>query len=170
MKKIIALSLVMLFAGTVVYAPVPDPANCAVDPWDTSDQVFATPGQQSDADLATITVHDSADLPMPGADVELDFSGCPDRCEAEVGLSGVTNGNGQVTLNPAMGGCDDCTITIRANGYSIRVYNRMTSTDWNGTECDGCVTPGEFAFFGGAFLATFDDCADYNGTREGPGS
>jgi hypothetical protein len=143
-------------------ADVPDPQFCSVTPWDSWEQAFVTPGQQSNADEITIVVHNNADLPIDAADVELDFSGCANRCEGTAGLSGQTAATGELVLNPEMGGCEDCTIIVRANGVTIATYGRMVSTDWNGASCSGDVEPTDLSFFAAAFNVTGELCADYN--------
>jgi hypothetical protein len=142
-------------------ADVPDPQYCEVAPWDAWGQAFVTPGQQSNADEITITVHNNADLPIDGADVELDFSGCANRCEGTAGLTGQTGGTGTLVLNPAMGGCEDCTVIVRANGVTIATYTRMVSTDWNGAACGGNTGPTSLAFFAAAFNTGSGSCASY---------
>jgi hypothetical protein len=143
-------------------ADVPDPQYCSVSPWDSWEQAFVTPGQESNADEITITVHNNADLPIDAADVELDFSGCAARCEGTLGLSGLTAATGLLTLNPEMGGCEDCTVIVRANGVTIATYSRMVSTDWSGASCDGQCDPIDLSFFAASFNVTGDACADYN--------
>ena len=162
MKRLLLLSLVALLASSIAQADVPDPAYCSVVPWDSWGQAFVTPGQESNADEITITVNNGDNQPIDAAAVELDFSFCVNRCEGTLGLAGTTDPTGVVVLNPEMGGCEWCTVVVRASGVTIGTYDWMVSTDWNGSACDGQVDPVDLSFFAAAFNVTGDLCADYN--------
>jgi hypothetical protein len=165
MKKLISLLVISMFVGSVAYADVPDPATSSVEPWDTWGQALVIPGSTISNDDVTVTVHNSQDQPIVGATVEIDLSGCTGLCidPVDAGLTGTTDGSGVATLNPVVGGCEDCTITVRANGVTIRQYTHVSSPDWDGGVADGNVGVGDLAFFGAAFNQTQDACGDYDG-------
>jgi hypothetical protein len=104
-------------------------------------------------------------VPIEGADAEIDLSQCSNLCidPVEDGLSGITGPDGTVTLNPRVGGCEDCIVLIKASDVVIALYTRVVSTDWDGSRADGKVAGADFAFFATAFKQTQDTCADYNG-------
>ncbi|MBU2693294.1 MAG: hypothetical protein KJ970_20440 [Candidatus Eisenbacteria bacterium] len=143
---------------------VPDPINCTVEPWNTFQQALVSPGTQSGIDVVTITVLDMAENPIDQAFVEIDFNDCPELCieGSDPGLTGLTGPDGVIVMDPLVGGCEDCDVTVRANGVTIAYYHHVRSPDWNNTEADGIVNVADFAFFAGAFLSTQNDCADYN--------
>ena len=136
----------------------------SVEPWDTYGQAFVIPG--AGADNVQITALTGCGDPIPNAVVEIDLSGCSGLCiDTPNGLSGTTNAQGSVVLNPAVGGCDDCPVVVRVNGTVLRTYNRITSTDWDGCRADGQVDGADSTFFAGkAILGTYDTCVDYNGS------
>jgi hypothetical protein len=144
---------------------IPDPDMCIVDPWDQFffDQIFVSPGS-SHYDDVHILIRNESGEPIPDIFVTIDLSSCENLCiDYPVdGLSGTTDVNGLLSLNPRVGGCEPCTIELRAGGVVIRSYSAVSSTDWNGYEADGHVTLGDYAFFATSF-ASGEPCADYNG-------
>jgi hypothetical protein len=166
-----SLVLLTAFVGAVC-ADSPDPFKCSCEPWDTYEGVFMTPGSQSDIDEVTIVVCNSEGDPIQGSIVTVDISNCVDLCVCvpDDGLTGTTDAAGAVTLNPRVGGCDECTVILRADGVTIGVYTppgpglpTVRSTDWDGSNCESVVTGSDFGFFAGAFKETQDPCSDYNG-------
>ena len=136
---------------------VPDPTQCSVDPWDAYGHAFVSPGTQSAADAVTITVLDPNGDPLAGAAVELDLGQCGDLCvDIPDGLAGMTNANGQLTLNPRVGGWKLCDVEVLAGGVVIRHYSEVRSVDWDGTVGNGGVTDLDVEFFQEAFLGTLD--------------
>jgi len=167
--------------GTAI-ADVPD-ADLSGTSWDGNGdgtRAFVTPsaattGLGAVSDDVLITVLNNAGIGIGAADVEIDFAGCTDVCvdpTGDAGLTGVTAGDGTVTLNPRVGGCESCTVLVRANGVTIGQYSQVVSTDWNSDTgpADGTVGGPDFAFFATAFNVTQDTCADYdnNGAVGGP--
>jgi hypothetical protein len=136
-------------------------------PWDIYGKAFVSPGPNSEGGVGEIvvTVRNMDCEPIEGSVVEVDFSDCFDVCinPGENGLTGISDEQGVVVLNPQVGGCEECTVIVRASGVTIAVYYTMASTDWNGQEADGVVGVADFAFFSAAFKVTGDECADFNG-------
>lgn len=177
MKTATIICAVLISSGAAqALDDVPDPDLSSIEPWDDFGRAFVAPGGESplatNIDAVTITVVNSEGNPIIGAPVLIDFAGgaptggdCANVCidPIDAGLEGVTGADGTVTLNPAVGGCDDCTVIVRASGVTIGFYNKVVSTDWNGATADGSVTGADFAFFATSFNTTQDDCADYNG-------
>jgi hypothetical protein len=142
----------------------PDPSRSSVEPWDTFSQAFMCPGTQSGVDEVTIIVASSCGVRLAEAQVEIDVSACNDLCvDSPSGLSGMTDGNGELTLDPRVGGCEDCTIIVRAAGLVLRNYSRVTSTDWDGNLANGIVEPTDQLFFNNNFNSVHP-CTDYNGS------
>lgn len=174
MKKLLLLALLSVCVGAVG-ADVPDDANSTCEPWDTNGCVFVTPGctaNGNDAgnDAVTVLVRNEFGDPIEGSVVEIDFGDCPNLfiCNPD-GLTGTTNVAGMVVMNPQVGGCDMCTVIVRADGVSICTYTppdgvdpTVRSTDWDGSAANGQVTGADFGFFAAAFKTTQDECANYN--------
>jgi hypothetical protein len=178
MNRYLALvAVILLFASIHASAEVPDPDLSTVEPWDTYNQAFVAPGDGSgfrtNVDDLVVLVLNSVGDAIEGATVVIDFdasggglrAGCSSVCvdPIDAGLTAETNELGIAVLNPLAGGCDNCTVTVRANGATIGTYDFVNSTDWNGSAADGAVTGADFAFFATAFKDTQDRCADYNG-------
>lgn len=147
---------------------IPDADLSSALPWDEYGHALVTPGAQSAVgEVVVLALYEvgSCQEPVEGADVEIDLSQCSNLCvdPVEDGLSGITGPDGSVTLNPRVGGCEDCVVLIRAHGVAIAAYLRVVSTDWDGSRADGKVAGADFAFFATAFKQTQDTCADYNG-------
>ena len=176
MKRILAVFATWTLAAAAAPADVPDPDLSDAGVWDVWGQAFVSPGSLTDLrasgiDDVTITVRNRDGLPILGADVVIDFAGhgarvdcdglCLDPVDAQ--LTGTTDINGEVTLNPRVGGCDDCTVIVRADGVTIAQFDHVSSTDWDGFAGNGQVQGPDLAFFATAFNVTQDACADYNG-------
>ncbi|MCK4413315.1 MAG: VWA domain-containing protein [Candidatus Eisenbacteria sp.] len=139
------------------------PLRMTVEPWDTYGQAFISPGNQSGVDAVTVTITSEEGVPFEGIDIELDFSACtvweylcidlPDD-----GFTGTTGPDGVAILDPRAGGCQDCVVTVRANGIAVKSYPRVVSTDWDGSVADGRVDSNDEAYF-----LTGGLCADYDG-------
>jgi hypothetical protein len=144
--------------------PDPDPSH--VQPWDTYQRAFVTPGAAGDGGVGEVTVFAltvNGD-PVENASVEIYFGPCVLCMDSQdPGLTGVTDENGECVLNPAIGGCDGCVVGVRANGITISTYTTIVSTDWDGHEANGVVGATDFAFFSTSLRATQNDCADHNG-------
>jgi hypothetical protein len=136
-----------------------------VSPWEEYGQVLVTPGFQSSVGRATIVVRYPSGDPLLCPDVIIDISDCENLCvdPFEPFLSGTADGWGTLVLNPQVGGCADCPISVRANGVTIAAFDGIRSTDWDGAQANGRVDGADFAFFATAFKQTQDTCADYNG-------
>ncbi|MBD3335463.1 MAG: hypothetical protein GF355_08090 [Candidatus Eisenbacteria bacterium] len=148
-----------------IAADLPPLVFFEAEPWDTMGFVFVSPGRESGIDVVQMRLTDDLGNPIPDIEIVVDISGCFDLCVDPVdpGLTGVTDANGELTLDPQVGGCEDCTVIVRGNGVTVGVYGSVHSTDWNGNAASGRVGPGDLAFFAGAFLVTQDACADYTG-------
>jgi hypothetical protein len=185
MNRYLALvAVILLFSSIHASAEVPDPDLSTVQPWDVYEQAFVAPGDgsgsRSNVDEVYIQVLNSNGDAIEGATVVIDLaggggdlrSGCQTLCldDGDAGLVGVTNEAGMLVLNPRVGGCDECTIIVRANGLTIATYEFINSTDWDGVATDGRVTGADFAFFATAFKSTQDPCGDYNGDGAVTGS
>ncbi len=141
----------------------PDPGQCTVSPWDSYARAFGTPGHQSNVDDLEVFIADQSGVPLPAVPVEIIVSACGLCLDPEDhGLRGETDAAGTVLLNPALGGCEECTVRVQAGNVVIRTYSRFVSTDWDGVQADGRVDEADVAFLQGA-LGTNEPCADYNG-------
>lgn len=162
--SVIALALASA-AAPVFASEVPDPDYCSVVPCDAMMGVLTTPhsGSGPEATQFVVTVMFDPVTPIPNAFVELIVRQPAHHhfCPGAV-LTGTTNAQGQVTLNPALGGCTLAhdMIRIRANNVDIRMYDRLLSPDFDG-EADGRVHISDFAFFGSRFVAGAPGCTDY---------
>lgn len=180
MNRYLALVVVILLSSSIhASAEVVDPDLSTVQPWDIYDQAFVAPGDgsgpRSNVDEVFVEVLNSDGDAIEGATVVIDLaggggdlrSGCQTLCvdNGDAGLTGTTNEFGLAVLNPRVGGCDHCTVLVRANSVTIAVYDFINSTDWDGAAADGRVTGADFAFFATAFKDPQNDypCADYNG-------
>jgi hypothetical protein len=166
--RVTSLGILILVLGVcAATAETPDPPCADVMPWDVYGKAFVTPGASSEGGVGEIvvTVRNMDCEPIEGSFVEVDFSDCPNVCinPEDDGLTGVSGEQGVVVLNPQVGGCDECTVIVRASGVTIATYQSMASTDWNGQEADGVVGVADFAFFSTAFKVTGHECADFNG-------
>ena len=169
----LALGIAMVAWATVANAldppsAIPDPEQCVVEPWDTYVQAFVSPGgppASSSVDELAITVRTSEGDPFPGVWVEIDVSDCITICadSPDAGLTGMTDAFGVVVLNPRIGGCEDCEVWIWANSTPIREYERIVSTDWDGSSGDGQVDDADLAFLQSVFGSS-EACADYDGS------
>jgi hypothetical protein len=144
----------------------PSPFTSTVDNWDAWGAAFVSPGAQSQVDLVTIVVRNAMGVTMPGIHVWIDLGGCASEpiCmdSPEAGLSGVTDMNGVVRLNPRLGGCGGyCPVVVRAEGVELRTFN-LKSTDWNGFLADGRIGAQDVSWFA-SVMGTDEWCADYDG-------
>jgi hypothetical protein len=148
----------------------PDPAQSSVPRWDAYGHAFVSPGTASKVDTVLVTVRDCSGAPVPEARVEIRFFGCTRLCidYPDAGLSGTTGEDGSVVLDPRVGGCDDCTIQVTANGIVLRSYTKIVSTDWNGILADGFVDAADVTWFASA-MQSQAPCGDYDGNgKVGP--
>jgi hypothetical protein len=170
------IAAILLFGSIPVSAEVIDPDLSTVEPWDTYGLALVAPGggRFTGIDSVTVEVRNQDGDPVEGATVVIDLGGSgggdDPRSECDVcvdpvepGLTGVTDEFGIAYLNPKVGGCDVCTVVVRANGVTIAVYELIVSTDWNGFNADGMVTGADFAFFSTSFKQSQDPCSDYLG-------
>lgn len=168
------VAVILLFTSIQASAEVVDPDLSTVEPWDTYDLALVAPGggRFTGIDSVTVEVRNQDGDPIEGATVVIDLGGgggglgrgcdvCVDPVDP--GLTAVTDASGTAVLNPKVGGCDVCTVIVRANGVTIAVYEVIVSTDWNGFDADGMVTGADFAFFSTAFKQSQDPCSDYLG-------
>ena len=171
LKLLLAAIMSLILGTSALSAPavsdVPDADQSDVEPWDTFDQAFTTPGSPdagSHVDDVTATIRYTNGNPVPFSHVWVDVSGCPGLCTdpSMDGLSGSTDVNGVVVLNPRVGGCADCEVLVFADGVRIRSYEKIRSTDWDGASADGALSGADFSFFAGALKETQDSCADYD--------
>jgi len=144
---------------------VPDPAQSSVSPADGAGQVLVSPGTMSGVDIITVTVRAADGTPIPGVPVTVSFDDtCPELCIDPSGpvFGATTDAAGQAAIDPAVGGCADCTVTVHADGVLLRSFDRVVSPDWDGTFADGRVDVDDFSWFQLMFQ-TAEDCADYDG-------
>lgn len=144
---------------------VPDPAQSSVTPADGAGQVLVSPGTMSGVDVITVTVRDASGAPIGGVPVTVTFDdACPELCIDPSGpvFGGTTDAAGQAYIDPAVGGCADCTVTVHADEVLLRTFSRVVSTDWDGVFANGRVDADDFVWFQLMFQSE-DDCADYDG-------
>lgn len=181
-RAIFALVVLALFAVDV-WASVPDPAMCIVQPWDnfTVRSLGRGVPKTGGSTYANITVTVRANIggvptPIPNAYVEVSFRedclmGTPPAigiCPA-AGITGYTNVSGVATLNVGVGGCCEggATVVVKAGDDTvippaltvIRAYDYFSSPDATGNRA---VTLADFTAFGQNFGGTAY-CSDYNG-------
>ncbi len=144
---------------------IPDPEHCTVVPCDAMMGILTSPhsGTGPEVTRFVVTVMVDPTTPVPNAYVEI-VVGQPFGhyvCPGAQG-AGITNEQGQVAFNLAMGGCrlGHDVVRILANGVVIRIYDRLLSPDFDG-EADGAVTLADFAFFGHAHMTGAAGCTDY---------
>jgi hypothetical protein len=168
MERMVAILMTSAFLWTCDASggDPPCPPIMDISPWDAFGQAFVSPGTGSVDELTVrIVEYDCDPGPFPNIDIEIDVTGCSGLCinPGDDGLTGVTDEASTAVLNPQVGGCADCSVVVRGNGVTLAVYERVVSTDWDGTEADGVVDARDFAFFATAFRVTQAPCADYNG-------
>jgi hypothetical protein len=160
-----SLAGLLLSGGTPrrALAQPADPANSYVVPWDSYGHALMSPGTQSQVDLVSVYVRDANGDPIAGSFVEIAVGSCGNLLciDEPSGLSGTTDVNGEVTLDPRVGGCADCPVTVTAGEVILRAYGAVSSPDWSR---DGRVTDVDRD----AFLAAYTEgdassCFDYNG-------
>lgn len=144
---------------------VPDPDYCSVVPCDEIAGILTTPhsGAGPAAARFVVTVQPAQGVPLPNAFVEIIPADptahvlCP-----QARLTGLTDANGRVEFDLAMGGCTlrPNAVRIRANGVIIRSYPRLVSPDYDG-EADGAVVLSDFTVFGTALVTGAGGCTDY---------
>ncbi len=142
-----------------------DSLNSSIDPWDIANRVFVSPGTQSGVDQTTITLRDSDNELMPYTYVRVDFGDCYPLCiggDPPV-VEGVTDANGELVLDPEVGGCAECEVRVVADGVVLRTYPRVVSTDWDGEWGDGQVDGSDSEYFQEMLGLGAGDCADYDG-------
>jgi hypothetical protein len=169
-RAMTALLLATVLATAPVAVPpdrsdIPNPDYCSVVPCDQMFGILTAPhtGNGPEATRFVVTVMYDAETPIPNAFVEIiveqpgDHHFCPGAR-----LTGITDAQGQVTFNLAMGGCTlaDHAVWIRANNVDIRIYQRLLSPDYDG-QADGMVVLSDFTVFGAAFVAGTGGCTDY---------
>lgn len=163
--------MVLLFLLSLVGvadANVPDPDNCSVMPCDLFMGILTCPYSATAAPPEVthfvVTVLNMSGQPIVGAYVEIlvyfpaNHLSCPNAQPA-----GITDENGQVEFNLAMGGCtvdQTQTVGIVANGVPIRIYERLLSPDYSG-EGDLMVGLLDFTYFGSAMVHSAAGCTDY---------
>lgn len=166
--------LVLVLAVSAAVAPsgppdtsiVPDPDLCTVVPCDDMEGILTAPFAGSPGPQVTeftVTVLTWPGIPVPNAFVEVIMHYPTNHvvCSGAM-LYGITDSQGQVTMNLAMGGCSlvHDAVRIRVNGVDIRVYDRLLSPDFDG-EADGTVGLTDFCYFGSKFVAGAPGCTDY---------
>jgi hypothetical protein len=175
-RAILALAVLALFAVDV-WASVPDPAMCSVQPWDgfTPRSLGRGVPKTGGSTYANITVTVNSNIggmatPIPGAYVEVAFrEDCVICICASAGITGYTNASGVAALNVGAGGCcqGGAAVVVKAGDDTvippaltvIRAYDYFVSPDANGS-CG--VTLADFTAFGQNFGST-TFCSDYNG-------
>jgi hypothetical protein len=155
--------LIVMLSATGSVAQ-PDPGQCSVLPWSTyaNPRAILSPGI-SGIDTVRVTVIDPFGWPIESALVEIDLSDCGALCiDTPDGLSGYTDANGVVVLDPRVGGCDECKIYVLADGVAIDSFTTISSPDFDG---DGVVTQADqdtlMAYLGSP--ASNFQCANFNG-------
>ncbi|MBU8920245.1 MAG: PQQ-binding-like beta-propeller repeat protein [Bacteroidales bacterium] len=146
--------------------PPPSIVQSSVEPWDSYGLAFVCPGTGTSCDSVTVTIRDENGDPCPYYDVEIDLSDCTGLCiDIPDGLSGTTDRDGVVRLDPRVGGCAECDVIVRAMDTDIRIYSKVTSSDWDGNWADGKVETVDSLYFMSQFMQPFPElCADYDGS------
>jgi hypothetical protein len=141
----------------------PDPGQCSVQPWDDYGKAFVSPGTQSGVDSVRVVLADVLGRRLPGVPVQIIFQDCATLCsDSPDGLSGATDADGELVLDPRVGGCAGCQAVVLAGGVPIRTYAQVASPDWSGFVADGQVLLADVTFFYSR-MGTSDPCADYTG-------
>lgn len=172
--SVLILVFVALSGPTLAQDPYPD--SCKVIPWDWFENAFMAPGTDdgsgSPVGEVGVLVKDEDGNIIADAHVVIDLSDCSTLCidPHDAGLSGMTNDEGEIYLNPAVSGCEDCTVLVKADDLTIRTFHGVTSSDWDGSAADGFVNSADFAFFAAAYKQTQDDCANYDRSHPGVGN
>ncbi len=170
MKKLLSALFVLALCSSVAMASVPDPSNCEVTP-DQNNGVMVCPDGNFPtplpASVITVTVRNSANNPIEGAIVEVDFHSNIEICTSfENGV--LTNASGVAQLTLAAAGCVHNVpnaAVVRANGIIIRTFNFVKSPA-NGSATDNAplntVGTAALVAFGGAFngVTTNPICMD----------
>jgi hypothetical protein len=139
---------------------------CEVIPCDQFDGILTAPyagPQGPHVTEFTVIVRTYPGVPVPNAFVEI-IPGQPMNhlvCSGGT-LTGITDAQGQVTMNLAMGGCTlgQNAVRVRVNGVDIRAYPRLLSPDYDNGP-DGTVGLSDFTCFAAAFVAGAPGCTDY---------
>jgi hypothetical protein len=163
MKKLLSALVVLALCSSVAMATVPDPTKCTVSPGDALNGLVVAPDSPSPitATVETITVRNSANNPIPNANVVIEYPAPTTIKNCTTALnSGVTGITGQVVLTLRGGGCKTGTGSglVKANGVVIRTYNAVKSPDWDGAAASGTMTLGDLL----SFRVVTPGCHDYN--------
>jgi len=176
MKKLLGALFLLALCSSFAAATVPDPAFCSLSPIygnvgvPAEEAVIVIPTNTAlwEGAKYTITVHNSSDLPIAGAVVQVTFAPSIAICPSAV-HSGVTDANGVWITYFRGGGCltnvgQACVVT--ANGIQIREVRSVRSQD-NGDHTTSqptlnCDTV-DLTFFGGEFKGVDPAaCHDYD--------
>jgi len=165
MRSVVLTVIGLVLAIGVASATVPDPDNCSVTPCDDYAGVVTIPWEGSPVTYFdfTVNVRNADNDPIPNALTELVLltPGNHFVCPAAV-MSGTTDGDGNITFNPAVGGCtmDTNAIIVVSNGVTIAAFNNLKSPDFDGG-ANGTVELGDFAYFSNAMLSHLSGCTDF---------
>lgn len=145
---------------------IPDPEYCEVIPCDATSSMLMAPfggGEEPAVTVFIVVVREGPELPVPNAYVEILF-GHPGElliCDSDR-LVGITDAQGRVRFNIPGGGCSISPNAVRicANHADIRVYDQVTSPDYDGAP-DGAVALTDFTTFSAALVSGTGGCTDY---------
>lgn len=167
MKKVLFSLMGLALCGSVANAAIPDPANCSVQPADALNGIVVAPLDPTPlaSTVNTINVRNSANDPIVGAAVTVEFSASINLCAATV-LSGTTNASGDVVLTFGGGGCASNVPgsgVVKANGQTIRSYANVKSPDYDGSGGDLIINLSDLVPFSSEFLGSLPaGCHDYD--------
>lgn len=156
-----------LVLRSVATAEVPDQGNSTVRPSDTLRGMVLSPLRPAPApaSINTITVRNSANAPINNSAIVITLGPDLVLCGATV-LSGVTNASGQVVLTLGGGGCAHqipLSGIVRASGVTIRAYENVKSTDYDGSGGNLLVNLADLTQFSGEFGGSIpSECHDYD--------
>ncbi|MEZ4653108.1 MAG: hypothetical protein R3E12_05745 [Candidatus Eisenbacteria bacterium] len=167
MKKLLGALAAIALCSTIAAAEVPDEANCTVSPADALNGLVFSPlnPTPAPASINTITVRNSANVPINNATVVVSVGANTTLCGATV-LTGVTNASGQVVLTLGGGGCAHNVANyglVSANGVTIRRYSNCKSPDYDGASGNLAVGLADLTQFSSEFLDNApNECHDYD--------
>lgn len=134
MKKLLSALFVLALCSSVAMASVPDPVNSSVAPIFNNGLVLCPDGNfptPHPSGVITVTVKNSANNPIAGAVIEVDFHSDIAICDSFFAQFPVlTNASGEAQVVLAAAGCVNNVTNaavIRANGIPIETVRNLKS-------------------------------------------
>ena len=168
MREFVIAVLGLTLCSFTALAGAPNPVFCEVTPADFLNGLFMAPlvPASAPASINLITVRNSSNNTIANAVVTVFLTERNVICGSTI-LTAVTDANGRATITLGGGGCADgvpLSGVIKANGTTIRAYENVKSSDYDGLGGDLDIDLADLIAFAAAFLGPTGSggCHDYN--------